>query len=395
MRKVGRRQIIVGTFIHAYRWGVQIRGDERGYIEKVKAYSSFGIDFYTLERHPSMQVGMGEELYTSMDVGNPAIPPDGVGDLLWISLNTVKAGVRRYPTRPMAIYAYNQDIENVWTGFILKVLLGAPLVIIYHQIRPAAFVSFRRGVRDRVRRGFHPARAVLRSLLPGLNRYAASHADVHIALSEATRKDVKRYLGIEKCAVIGNGLDTSKFRPLELPKKYDAAFLGRLAHQKGIDVLLQAWKVVVLQNTDAQLVLLGGGDPDDFALYRKMAADLELERNVTFAGFVSDDELVKLLNSSKLFVFPSRQEGFAQAVSQAMGCGSCCILSDIPSLKEIYGAAAAFFPVNQSDLLAGKILELLADNGERDRLAKEARELALRFSWGSTVSRELDQIIRR
>jgi len=78
-----------------------------------------------------------------------------------------------------------------------------------------------------------------------------------------------------------------------------------------------------------------------------------------------------------------------------MGCGSCCILSDIPSLKEIYGAAAAFFPVNQSDLLAGKILELLADNGERDRLAKEARELALRFSWGSTVSRELDQIIRR
>ena len=391
-RGTARKGVIVGTFIHAYRWGWQIRGDERGYVEKVKQYKAKGIDFFTLERSPSIQDGIGEGIYTSMKVGNSLLPPDGIGQLLLLSLRSLKAAVRRYPSRPLAIYAYNQDIENVWTGFLLKILLGAPLIIVYHQIRPAAFVPFRKGVADRVRRGFHPARAVLRSLLPALNRYAAIHADIHIALSEATRGDIRKYLGIEECVVIGNGLDTLKFRPLDLPKEYDAVFLGRLAQQKGVDILLQAWKVVTQQKAGSRLILLGGGEPEDVSVYKRMATNLDLERSVAFAGFVGDEELVRLLNSSKLFVFPSRQEGFAQAVSQAMGCGLCCILSDIPSLKEIYGAAAAFFPVNQPDLLAEKIAELLEDDDERSKLAGRARPLALGFSWEVTVSRELDQL---
>jgi hypothetical protein len=160
------RRIMVGTFIHAYRWGWQIRGDERGYVEKMKQYRAKGIDFFTLERVPSLQDGMGEKDYTSMTIGSPAIPPEGVGQLLMISLRSLKTSLRRYPSKPTAIYAYNQDIENVWTGYLLKLLTGAPLIIIYHQIRPSAFVPFRQGVADRVRRGFHPARAILRSILP-------------------------------------------------------------------------------------------------------------------------------------------------------------------------------------------------------------------------------------
>jgi glycosyltransferase involved in cell wall biosynthesis len=385
---------MIGTFIHTYSWGHQIRGDERGYIEKVKRYRALGIEFFTLERDPSLQDGMGEHLYTSLKLGKCSVPPQNVGQLTVLSLHSLRAAIRRYPSRPMAIYAYNQDIENLWVAYLLKVLVGAPLVVVYHQINPAAFSSFGRGIVDRTRRGYHPVRAIFKSLLPALNRFAANHADVHIALSEATKKDVEKYLGVEDCAVIRNGLDTAKFHPLNVPKTFDAVFLGRLARQKGVDVLLQAWGEVVRGNSDSQLLILGGGEPEDVSLYRRMAKDLRLEGNVTFAGFVGDEKLVRLLNSSKLFVFPSRKEGFAQAVSQAMGCGLCCILSDIPPLKEVYGEAAVFFPVDQPAALAERIITMLRAEDERVMFSERARQLAEKFSWEDTVKCELARISR-
>jgi len=123
-----------------------------------------------------------------------------------------------------------------------------------------------------------------------------------------------------------------------------------------------------------------------------MVKELSLEKNVDFAGFVGDDEVVRLLNSSKLFVFPSRQEGFAQAVSQAMGCGLCCILSDIPPLREVYGSAAVFSPLNQPKLLAETIRRLLGAEGERRLYSERARQLAETFSWEDAVNQEISLI---
>lgn len=391
--KVLKKQVALGIFLHKYRWGVQIRGDERGYIEKVKCYKALGIEFFTLEKRPSVQTGMGERLYTSLFVGNCRIPPQDIGQIAVVSLQGLRAAIRRYPARPLMIYAYNQDVENLWIGYLLKILLGAPLVIVYHQIRPASFVSLRRGILDRARRGFHPVRAITKSLLPAMNKYAANHADVHIALSAATKIDVENYLGIRDCVVIGNGLDTEKFRPLDLPKKYDAAFLGRLAPQKGIDVLLEAWSEVIRGDPTRRLILIGGGEPEDVSQYRKMVKELSLEKNVVFAGFAEDPEVVRILNSSRLFVFPSRKEGFAQAVSQAMGCGLCCVLSDIPPLKEVYGDAAVFFPVDQPKLLAQTINHLLEADEERWTHSQKARRLAETFSWENTVREEISLVL--
>jgi glycosyltransferase involved in cell wall biosynthesis len=384
-----KRSVMVGIFIHAFRWGWQIRGDERGYIEKTKKYKEMGIDFYTLEKEPSLQDGMKERAYTSMRLGPCSVPPTTIPQLAFLSIRSLWASRLRYPSRPVAVYAYNQDVENLWVGYLLKRFVGAPLVVIYHHIRPSSFSAFGAGVADRLRRGFHPLTAITKSMIPSLNLYAAKHADVSIALSATTRDDVEMYLGIKDCVVIGNGLDTERFRPLDTPKVYDAVFLGRLAHQKGIDVLLNAWSEVVRGKPDSQLALMGGGDTKDITLYKKMAKDLRLSGNVTFTGFVDDEELVRILNSSKLFVFPSRKEGFAQAVSQAMGCGLCCLLSDIPSLKEVYGDAAVFVPVEQPSALARRITELLQAEDERKSFAKKALQLAEKLSWEDSVRSEI------
>jgi glycosyltransferase involved in cell wall biosynthesis len=386
---------MLGIFIHTYSWGWQIRGDERGYIEKVKEYAKLGVDFFTLEREPSLQDGMGEMIYTSLKLPPCPVPPLSISQLVVLSFCSLRATLRRYPSRPIAVYAYNQDIENLWVGYLLKVVLGIPLVVVYHHLRQASFSTFRSGIAYRLSRGFHPIRAVSKSILPALNNFAAWHADVQIALSAATKDDVEKYIGVKDCVVIGNGLDTRKFRPMDLPKEFDGVFLGRLAPQKGVDVLLQAWKEVVRDDPESRLVLIGGGEAKDVALYRQMAKDLSLEGNVKFTGFVSDDEIVRVMGASKVFVFPSRKEGFAQAVSQAMGCGLCCILSDIPSLRGVYGSAATFVPLDQPEALAKRITKLLHAKDERLELGRKARQLAETLSWETAVRGELDLLTRR
>jgi glycosyltransferase involved in cell wall biosynthesis len=389
---VPEKRVFLGVFIHKYAWGWQIRGDERGYIEKVKRYRDLGVQFFTLEKNPSLQASMGENSYSSLNIGRVEVPPRGIGQLLLLTLRTLRAALRRYPKRPVAIYAYNQDIENIWPGYMLKLLVGARLVVVYHHLRPASFMSFRSGVADRLGRGFHPLGAISKSILPALTLFAARQADVSIALSAATRDEVSRLIGVEKCAVVGNGVDSVKFRPMGVKKEYEAVFLGRLAPQKGVDVLLRAWKDVTREQPAARLVLLGGGEAREVSFYKKMAYDLGISSSVKFAGFVEDEEIVRAMGASKLFVFPSRKEGFAQAVSQAMACGLCCILSDIPPLREVYGGAAEFVPVDQPRLLARAIVRLLGAEVERADLGKRARRLAEGFSWERAARSELSLI---
>jgi glycosyltransferase involved in cell wall biosynthesis len=324
---------MICLFIHRYRWGYQIRGDERGFFEKARVYRSKGVDLFALEKYPSFQQGIGGYAYDSINIGECRLPIRSPIDLAVILLKTMfRIGTLR-PKRPMAIYAYNQDPENIITGFLLKLFYRVPLVIVYHQISTSSFTPFLQGVADRRRRGNSLASSIWRSVVPSLNRFSAIRADVHLALSEATRSEMEKDLGVRNGVTVGNGVDFHKFRSLDVEKIYDAAFLGRLAHQKGIDILLRAWHYVILHLSDAKLVLIGGADLAELQRYKGLINELGLTKEVDLKGFVADEDVVRLLNSSKLFVFPSRKEGFAQAVSQAMSCGLCCILSDIPSLR--------------------------------------------------------------
>lgn len=383
------------TFLHKYCWGVQIRGDERGLFEKAKRYRDRGVELFVLERSPSFQEGVGERVYSSLKVKDAPIPPRTLRDIGHIVSSSLLAIMRNRgsPIHPIAIYAYNQDIENVFVGYVLKILTGSKLVVVHHQISPQFVTPFWKSFFARRLGGSRLQTSFFRAILPALNRYSLTHADLHIALSNAAKQDALNYAGITDCRVVGNGLDTKKFRPLNLPKVYDAAFFGRLAPQKGIDVLLRAWRIVVDRHPDAKLILIGGGEERDLQMYRDMIHDLHLENNTVLTGFEDDEEVVKLLNSSKLYVFPSRKEGFAQTVSQAMGCGLCCVLSDIPALTENYTRGAVFAPVDRVESFSDVILSLLKDERRREELGRDARNHVLKLKWEDSVERELSLIL--
>ncbi|MGQ9597038.1 MAG: glycosyltransferase family 4 protein [Thermoproteota archaeon] len=381
---------ILALFIHRYRWGEQIRGDERGFLEKMRAYRDLGVRVYTLELGPPLQNLIGEQVYAPLCIklnirwGDNAL--DRLTRLFKLTFATICLSRK---VRFDIVYAYNQDSENVVPAFFIKLLSRKNMVLIFHLFYQDYASSFRRAFSKRLSRGFGLIGAFLRSLLDSLSKCAFRSADLIICVSGSVRKDVLRHIKTNGVIVVPNGVNHNSFRKYDLPKIYDAVFLGRLCHQKGIDVLLKAWKRVSLKLGDARLVLIGGGDEEHVMHYAEMIRELSLEGRVDMKGFVQDEELVTLLNSSKLFLFPSRYDGFTLAVTEAMACGLPCVVSDIPALRETYGSTAILVKPDDSERLAEVIEELLRDEKKREALSKSSIEFTRGFDWKKTVSKEI------
>jgi glycosyltransferase involved in cell wall biosynthesis len=160
--------------------------------------------------------------------------------------------------------------------------------------------------------------------------------------------------------------------------------MGRLTHQKGFDLLLQAFSRIAERHPDWQLLILGEGDlRNDLERQR---AELGLTDRVQLPGVVIDPYPV--LRSSDMFVMASRFEGFPYALLEAMACGLPVIYADCPSGPgEIInnGSDGILTPTGDVEALAIAMDRLMNDEGERQRLAGRAPEAMQRFSLSKTV----------
>jgi len=193
---------------------------------------------------------------------------------------------------------------------------------------------------------------------------------------------------VKRIALGGNGVDARWFSKLEEDKRYEGSFMGRVERGKGVDTLLLAWRGVVAKIPHARVVIIGSMDPADEREFRGMIRQSALEENVVFAGYVSDSEAESLMRSSRIFIFPSRREGFGLAVAEAMAAGVPCIVSDIPALVENFASAAVVVPVEDHYTLANEILALLDDEAKSQSIARTGRELASKMDWDQICVRE-------
>lgn len=100
---------------------------------------------------------------------------------------------------------------------------------------------------------------------------------------------------------------------------------------------------------------------------------LGLSRNVTISGFVSNQEAVRLLKSSRIFVFPSTAEGFGLVVAEAIAAGLPCILSNLPALKENFHSVGVFVEPKDVEGLVQAILASLSDPENAENSKKEGK----------------------
>ncbi len=114
------------------------------------------------------------------------------------------------------------------------------------------------------------------------------------------------------------------------PNKF--IFVGNLSQQpaKGVDILLKAWKMVIMDLPNVHLYIIGDGN---LASYQEYITRLGIQHNVHFTG--KQSQFQNDLLESMAFILPSRREGMSNALLEAMSLGVTCIATDISGNQDL------------------------------------------------------------
>ena len=156
-------------------------------------------------------------------------------------------------------------------------------------------------------------------------------------------------------------------------------------------MLLSAWPAVTRARPAARLSILGAGSALD-----EMRRRAEAERlvGVEFGGFVSDAAKVDAMRRARVLVQPSRKEGWGLTVLEANACGTPVVATDVPGLRDAVRSGETGMLATSGDpvALADRVLEVLGDDGLRDRLAAGALAWSSRFTWDRVAAAMADML---
>ena len=192
------------------------------------------------------------------------------------------------------------------------------------------------------------------------------------ALSEWTKRKINRPDALVLPAGISSMPDIEGASEAEPPY---IVYVGRLhIKNKGLDTLLFAMRKV-----KAQLVIVGRGKDED--ALKGMVKRLEL-KDIEFAGFLGEEEKLKTIIRARLFVLPSRFEGWGIVLLEAAACGRPVIVSGIPELSfAVDGGFGLSFKTGDAEDLASKINSLLGSDALRADMSAKAREYVKDYTW--------------
>jgi glycosyltransferase involved in cell wall biosynthesis len=244
----------------------------------------------------------------------------------------------------------------------------------------------------------------LRNYLDHATRRAEKHADHLITVSEFSKREIKSLYQVseERITAIPNGVrlpnsEKSDSKDAESvlqgrglsPAGY-ILYVGSIEPKKNIDLLLQAFKEVLLrgERKGVRLALAGSRGAGQYSIEERIA-DLGLCENVVVLGYVSEEFLETLYREALAFVYPSLYEGFGLPPLEAMARGVPTIVSDSSSLPEVVGDAGIVVDPKSPALFAQAILDLLKSPTLRQELSKKGAERSHLFTWRQSAKRHL------
>ena len=237
-------------------------------------------------------------------------------------------------------------------------------------------------------------------------------------ITQLVRDRFPRYA--PRCHTVYNGVDETRFTPAE-PGTSKAAparilFVSRLSPEKGVHVLLRAFKEVAAQHPDVVLELIGspGAAPLDFLVrlsgdpsitdleryyqngsyFEHLKAEIppELESRVIFRGHMGRDDITARFQESDMLINPSLSEPFGMALVEGMAAGLPVIAPRVGGMVEIIQEGINGLLVNPNDPhdLALAILKLLSSPDLRAEMGKAGRQRVLEvFAWDRIVEQLL------
>lgn len=259
---------------------------------------------------------------------------------------------------------------------------GARLIFDHHDLTPELFLT-RFGGRHRL----------LHRLTLLVERACFAVADVVISTNESYREVAQRRgrKRPEATFVVRNGPDLRRLQraradpAMRRGRRFLISYVGVMAPQDGVDHALRALALLAAGRDDWHAVLAGDGQSR--GALERLAAELGLSEQVEFAGWLSDEQIARLLASSDVCLAPEPSSPLNDLstmvkIAEYMAASRPVVSYGLRESRFTAGEAAAFAAMNDVASFAARIAELLDDPARRARMGRIGRQRVEReLSW--------------
>lgn len=224
--------------------------------------------------------------------------------------------------------------------------------------------------------------------------HACKVADVIVAISKSTKKDLVNYYGIDKkrIEVVYPGCDPL-FSPRnsesidKIKKKYKInskylLFVGTFKPLKNITNIINAFLSLKYEN-NYKLILVGSST----SLTDKLKVLINDNNSVFGLGYVSRTDMPALYSGAELFISPSLYEGFGIPLLEAMSCGTPVITSNCSSMPEVVGNAGIVVNPNSISEITSAIHRILNNKKLKNSLHKKSLIQSKKFSYETSAEK--------
>lgn len=218
---------------------------------------------------------------------------------------------------------------------------------------------------------------------------AKNKASTIVFTGEANRKDFVKFYGKPKAktAVIPLGFENNNDTALISEKKGCPYFLvvGRIEKRKNTARIVEAFELFKNKNISNHKLILIGKNGFGCKETEDKIANSKNKNDIIKEGYVDDKKLLILYKNASALVYPSLYEGFGFPTLEAMSLGTPVITSDIPTIKEVVGDAAALVDPKNTLEIATAMKKLTQDSAYRNLLIDKGRKRAKQYSWDKTA----------
>ena len=237
---------------------------------------------------------------------------------------------------------------------------------------------------------------------------SAHRASAVSTVSAYSRGDMARFyhMDADRIQVVPDGVDTERFAPTADRGRLAAwratvlgadvpyvAYVGKPTERRNLSALVRAFARLKSDRGLPHKLLIAGADLPGTSPFRRVIADLGLEREVVVLGWVGYEEMPLVYGAADLLVYPSSYEGFGMPVLEAMACGTQVIALNNTAFPEFAGGVALLLPDARVETLAEGMRSVLNDPTARARMAADGPRRAAAYDWGLVTRRYLDLMV--
>jgi len=310
---------------------------------------------------------------------------------------SIKKALSKVPAKDFDLIYTHETFKCAVTSVLIKKKLKIPLVSEFDLLCPeetSVLSSIIWAYRFYEHRTI-PLRLVLMNFLV-FNTYIRNLLLRKIDLVFALSNDIKGLLektGVsnERIYVVGPGLDLDYIQNIESESKlYEACFLGSIEPRKGVFDLITLWRRILKRKPGAKLLIIGRGQKEYLEKMKRIIQKYNIHNNIKMMGFVSEESKFELMKQSKIFIFPSYYEGFAQVICEAMACKLPVVAYDLPGYKEWYGNDVTYVKKGDVNSLLNATLTLLEDDTLLRVMGEKGIKRVKKYDWNKLAKKELD-----